>query len=178
MTILFLRLMLLLPAIFPLIQADYLPLTTHHSPFHPLHVSTTDISYNAGDKQLEVICTIFTDDFESALSAQYHIKTDLAEPKLHSKMEEWVKKYIVAHVQISASGKPLVFHYVGFEKASESVNVYLESNPVLPPKKLDAQISILHNLYDDQMNIVHMTVGGKRKSTKLDYPDKMAEQVF
>ncbi|WP_175270539.1 DUF6702 family protein [Mucilaginibacter humi] len=33
---------------------------------HPLHVSTTDINYNAKEGKLEVTCTIFTDDFEAA----------------------------------------------------------------------------------------------------------------
>lgn len=176
MTILFFRLMLLLPGVFLGTEKPHFPFTISY--YHPLHVSTTDISFNAQDKQIEVICTIFTDDFESALSDQYHIKADLSEPKLHGKMDEWVKKYIAANVRINASGKPVAFNYVGFEKASESVNVYLESKPVLAPKKLEAQISILHNLYDDQMNIVHMTVGGKRKSTKLDFPDKVAVQEY
>ena len=26
------------------------------------------------------------------------------------------------------------------------------------------------NLFNDQINIIHVMVGGKRKSTKLDYP--------
>jgi hypothetical protein len=40
------------------------------------------------------------------------------------------------------------------------------------------QVSLLHNLFDDQINIVHITVNGVRKSEKLDYPEKKVEQVF
>lgn len=178
MAILFFRLMLLFPGIFPGTENPHFPFTLFYSRYHPLHVSTTDISFNAQDKQLEVVCTIFTDDFESALAARNQGKADLSAPAMHAAMDQRVRKYMEANVALNVSGKAVALSYVGFEKASESVNVYLESKPVLAPKKLEARISILYDLYDDQMNIVHMTVGGKRKSTKLDYPDKVAVQVF
>ena len=38
------------------------------SPVHPFFVSVTEINHNAGDKNLEISCKIFTDDFEAALA--------------------------------------------------------------------------------------------------------------
>ena len=60
----------------------------------------------------------------------------------------------------------------------ESTDVYLESDKIATPKKVEANVSLLHNLFDDQINIVHIIVGGVRKSEKLDYPDKKVEQTF
>ncbi|GAA4310531.1 hypothetical protein GCM10023149_05240 [Mucilaginibacter gynuensis] len=146
--------------------------------FHPLHVSTTDISYNKDDGKFEVICTIFTDDFEAALAKQYHTKTDLSKESMHAAMDELVKKYVADHLQIKTSATPLKLTYIGFEKANEAVNIYLESDKTTAIKKVDADVSLLHNLYDDQMNIVHITVNGARKSTKLDYPNRKVSQTF
>ncbi|WP_143167287.1 DUF6702 family protein [Mucilaginibacter sp. OK098] len=146
--------------------------------FHPIHVSTTNISYNNQDNKLEVICTIFTDDFEAALVKQYHTKTDLNKAEMHAAMDVLVKKYIISNLQIKTGAAPLNLNYVGFEINKEATDVYFESDKIPVVKKIDTDVSLLHNLFDDQINIVHITVNGVRKSEKLDYPAKRVEQVF
>jgi hypothetical protein len=145
---------------------------------HPLHVSTTDINYNAKEGKLEVTCTIFTDDFEAALTKQNHTKTDLVKADMHAAMDVLVKNYMATNVHIKTTATALGFNYIGFEVDKEAVNIYFESEKTLTPKKIDAEVTLLHNLYTDQMNIVHMTVNGTRKSEKLDYPDKKVVQTF
>ncbi|MES2808391.1 MAG: DUF6702 family protein [Bacteroidota bacterium] len=145
---------------------------------HPLHVANTDISYNAAEGKLEVICGIFTDDFEAALVKQYHNKTDLVKPEMHQAMDALVKKYLAANVRIKTGTAPLAFNYVGYEIEGAKVNAYFESEKTPLPKKVEAEVSLLHNLYTDQINIVHITVSKVRKSEKLDYPDKRVVQSF
>jgi hypothetical protein len=145
---------------------------------HPLHVSSTDISYNATEGKLEVICKIFTDDFETALVKQYHNKTDLVKPELHEAMNVLVRKYLAANVHIKTTAVNLGFNYVGFELEKGMVNAYFESEKTPVPKSIDAEVTLLHNLYNDQINIVHMTVNGTRKSEKLEYPNKKVTQTF
>lgn len=146
--------------------------------FHPIHVSTTNISYNNQDNKLEVICTIFTDDFEAALVKQYHTKTDLNKADMHAAMDALVKKYIISNLQIKTGAAPLNLNYVGFEINKEATDVYFESDKIPVVKKIDTDVSLLHNLFDDQINIVHITVNGVRKSEKLDYPAKRVSQEF
>ncbi len=145
--------------------------------YHPLHVSTTDISLNKQTHHLEVVCTIFTDDFELALAKKYKTKTDLSAANMHTAMDKLVADYINQNVHIKAN-TPVKLNYVGFEKVKESVNVYFESDDMPAIRKIAADVSLLYNLYDDQMNIVHITVNGTRKSTRLDCPDTHVEQVF
>jgi hypothetical protein len=38
--------------------------------------------------------------------------------------------------------------------------------------------SILYEAYDKEINLMHVTVGGERKSTRLNYPDKEASFQF
>ena len=141
---------------------------------HPFHVSTTEINHNAIDKTLEISCRIFIDDFESCLSKQYHTKADLSAASVKTSMDTLVKKYLSAHLQIKADGKAAQMQYLGFEKEDEAVNVYFEADKIVSVKKIEINDSILHDLYDDQINIIHVVVGGNRKSTKLDYPNKDA----
>lgn len=145
---------------------------------HPLHISTTDVSYNAQDGKLEIICTIFYDDLEMAIGKQYNIHPDLVSPAARPAAEALVKKYIAEHVLIKPNQKQVTLNYLGYEIKDAALNIYLESDKTPAFKKIDVDISLLHNLYQDQMNIVHITVNGTRKSDKLDWPNRKLSQVF
>ncbi|MEO6631851.1 MAG: DUF6702 family protein [Mucilaginibacter sp.] len=155
-----------------------LPVKPVKKAFHPIHVSTTNISYNKQDSKLEIICTIFTDDFEAALVKQFHTKTDLTKAEMHAAMDALVKKYVASNLQVKTGAAPLNLNYLGFEINKEATDVYIETDKIPAVKKIDVNVSLLHNQFDDQINIVHITVNGVRKSEKLDYPDKRVEQVF
>ena len=148
------------------------------SNLHPIHVSTSNIEYNKQDGKLEVICTLFTDDFEDALAKQYHAKTDLTKQEMHKAMDELVKKYIAANLDIQADDRSVKLNYLGYEINREATDVYFESDALPQIKKVDVAVSLLYSLFDDQMNIVHIIVGGVRKSEKVNFPDKKIEQVF
>lgn len=155
-----------------------LPAKPAEKAFHPIHVSTTNIEYNKKEGKLEVICTIFTDDFEAALEKQYHTKIDLNKDEMHTAMDALVKKYIAGNLQIKTGAVPLRLNFLGFEINKEAVDIYIESDKIPAVKKVDVDVSLMHNLFDDQINIVHITVNGVRKSEKLDYPDRKLSQVF
>jgi len=143
---------------------------------HPFHVSVTEIEHNITDKTLEISCKIFTDDFETILAKNYKTKVDLINPSKKAAMDTWVKKYILSHLSIKANGKPVVLTYLGFENEGEAAYGYIEVSNITSLSKLEITNSILFDKFDDQMNIMHVIVKGKRKSTKLNYPEK--EAVF
>jgi hypothetical protein len=145
---------------------------------HPFHVSTTEINHNASDKTLEISCKVFIDDFESALARQYHTKADLSAVNMKTAMDTLVKKYITSHLLLNADGKTLVIKYLGFEKENEAVYAYLQVDNISSVKKVDISNSILYDLYDDQISIMHVIVNGNRKSSKLDYPATKASFEF
>ncbi|PST84031.1 hypothetical protein C7T94_04650 [Pedobacter yulinensis] len=145
---------------------------------HPLHVSTTEITANAREKNMEVLVRLFTDDFESILARKYRTKTDLSSPAMHKQMDELVRKYIAANLRLTADGKAITLNYVGFETDHEAVIAYFEVPGFAVLKKLETQNSLLYDLFDDQLNIVHVVSGGARKSSKLLFPEKQLVTIF
>jgi hypothetical protein len=146
---------------------------------HPLFVSVTEMNYNAADKNLEISCKIFTDDLEKTLSNIYHTKVDLTTPANKSEVDKLVKAYIISHLQLKLDNKAVTLGFVGYEKENDAVWSYFEvNNTTTAPKKIDVMNSILYESYDKQMNLMHVTVGGNRKSTRLNYPDKEASFQF
>ncbi|MET0394113.1 MAG: DUF6702 family protein [Chitinophagaceae bacterium] len=145
---------------------------------HPFHVSVVEINHNAAEKTLEISCKLFTDDFEKVLVQNYRTKVDLINPPDRKAMDTLVKKYITAHLSLSADGKPVSFTYLGFERDQEAVYGYVQANGIPSVKKLEISDKLLHDFFTDQVNLVHATVGGNRKSAKLDYPASAATLSF
>jgi len=98
---------------------------------------------------------------------------------MHNAMDEPVKKYVAAHLQIMTNGKVAPLTYIGFEKANEIVNVYFEStDKIMALKRIDVDSNVLYDLFNDQSDIVHITVNGKRQSTKIDSPDRKVSIIY
>jgi hypothetical protein len=145
---------------------------------HPYYISVVEINHNASDKTLEISCKIFTNDFESTLEKNYKSKVDLSNPKDKTSTDKWINNYIKKHLSIKADNREVNFSYLGFEKEDEAIYSYFQVDNVTSVKKIDVTNSILHDFSDQQINIIHCMVGGKRQSTKLDYPKTEASFSF
>ena len=51
-------------------------------------------------------------------------------------------------------------------------------NNTLWASTIEITNNIMYDQFDDQVNIMHVIVGGKRKSNKLSYPDKSVSFSF
>ena len=155
-----------------------------HTPFpavpvtHPLYVSVTEITHNASEKTLEISCKIFADDFEKALNTAGK-KIDLFNPKDRNEADKLITEYIKKHLSIKLDGKAVTFSFVGFEREEDALWSYFQvTNITTPPKKLEVMDNILYDLYDKEINLIHISISGSRKSTKLDYPEANAVIEF
>ena len=72
----------------------------------------------------------------------------------------------------------MTLSYIGFEKEKESAYCYFQAQNISSLKKIDIRNSILQDFTTDQINILHVTVNGKRQSTKLDYPNTSVSFSF
>ncbi len=146
--------------------------------FHPFYVSVTEINHNAKDKTLEISCKIFADDMEEVLKKNNNKPVDLANAKQLNQNNQLVADYIQKRLAINVDGKNVKLSFIGFEKDKESVYCYFEVPNVPSLKKIDLSNSLLQDLNEEQINIMHMIVNGHRKSYKLDFPKKDASFSF
>ena len=150
-----------------------------HPPAHPLYITVTEINYNGEDKNLEISCKIFTDDFENALTMSNNTKIDLTTPKDKALADKQVFDYIKNNLQIKLDGRPVNLEFVGFEKETDAVWSYLQvPNTGKAPKTVEIHNTLLYDIYDKQINLMHISAGGARKSGRLNYPDKDAKFQF
>lgn len=145
---------------------------------HPYHVGSVEINYNAKSKTFEVSGRFFLDDLENGLSKKYNKTLRFQDEKYKAAINDALKSYCSEYLKLKVNNQFLKVNYIGYEEDKESVEVYLESEVVTNPKKVETAVSFLYNLFDDQINIVHVVVDGNRKSEKLTFPDRYLYQQF
>lgn len=145
---------------------------------HPYHVGSIEFNYNSKSKTFEITGKFFLDDLENALKEKYGKAVHFNDAKYQAQINDLIKQYCNEYLKLKADNKFLKINYVGFEEDSESVNIFLESEAVSQPKKIEVAVSLLYNLYDDQMNIIHLIVNGKRQSDQLKYPNRYLYKNF
>lgn len=146
---------------------------------HPFFTSVVEIEHNKKEKSLEVICRIFTDDFESILRKNYNTPVDLFNDgykNANTLIPDYINKHLV--ITTDASGNAVQLKFVGYERRQEACWCYFEAPAANEPKKVTINSSLMYDFTDKQFNLYHVTVNGNRKSTKLDYPEKNASFEF
>ncbi|AYO56902.1 hypothetical protein CO230_01390 [Chryseobacterium sp. 6424] len=148
------------------------------SAFHPYHVGSVEFRYSEATKTFQISGKFFLDDLENALKRSFGQTVHFHEAKYRQQINNYLSRYCEQHLRLKADNKALKVNYIGYEEDSESVNIYLESEILPMPQKVETAVSLLYNLFDDQMNIIHIVVGGKRHSSRLMYPDRYLYQNF
>ena len=145
---------------------------------HPYHVGSVEFNYNSKAETFEISGKFFLDDLENALKEKYGKAVHFNSEQYKAQINNYLIKYCEEYLKLKVNNKFLKIKYLGYEEDSESVNIYLESEVVNQPKKVETAVSLLYNLFDDQMNIIHIIVGGKRQSDRLYYPDRYLYKNF
>jgi hypothetical protein len=145
---------------------------------HPIFVSVTEIEHNPTDKTLEVSCKIFTDDFEKVLRTAYKTNVDLINPTNRPAMDKLVSDYVQQHLKLTVDGKAINMKYLGYEIIEEGVYSYYEAAGISQVKNISIFNNLLYEHTPEQMGLMHITVSGNRKSTKLNNPESRANILF
>ncbi len=160
--------------------ASMLPLPTGvvEKSVHPFYLAVTEINHNSAAKTLEISCKMFADDLESILEKNYRTTLDITTDKDKSQFDRLVPDYVSKHISLTVDGKPVKYNFIGYEYDKESVYAYFEAEQIGTVSKMEVNNSMLCDFQNEQINILHVTVNGKRKSNRLVCPASLSSFSF
>src|SRR5580765_3415942 len=123
-----------LPVIFQFLPGE---VAYYSKAAHPFYVSVVEINYNGKDKELEISCKVFTNDFETTLQKFANAKIDLANAKAKSESDKAIAAYISKHLQIKSDDQQLTLQFVGSENEAEATWSYFQAEHINAVKKID-----------------------------------------
>lgn len=146
--------------------------------FHPFYISVTEINHNAQNQSIEISCRMFYDDLERELNKTAHPGIDIVKPKDKARVNQLIADYVKKHLNIKADGKTLNLSFVGYEIQEDGAWSYFEVKGISKVKQITVHDDLLYAAHPEQINMIHTTVNGNRKSTKLDNPEADASFSF
>ena len=138
-------------------------------------MSVSELEWNIENKKCEVSVKLFTDDFEEALK-QAGTPCDLQKGKATENSPR-ILAYLEKHLQVLANNTPIRFSILGYETDTEATWVYIEGNSPVPPVKIEVTNDLLYETKKEQVNIMHLKSGEKRKSFRLVNPESQCSWV-
>lgn len=136
--------------------------------FHPIHVSVTDIVLDEQERELEITMRIFTDDLELSIrNARKEPELDLLNPGKGRTTEELVREYVMQRFSLVIDGKKQMLKFLGIEQETDAIVCYIQAPDVKRWRTMEVTNSVITETYDDQSNLVHLTVKGKVRSHRL-----------
>jgi len=134
---------------------------------HPLHISVTEITLDEKERELEIMLRIFTDDLELAIrNAKNDPELTLVNPS-NSTTDKLAWGYLQPRFKLMADGKLQPVKYLGHETDEDVLIFYIQVRPVKKFKTIDITNSIITEFYEDQSNLINMTVKNETKSLRL-----------
>ena len=136
---------------------------------HKFYVSVTNIQYSEEDNSLQITSRIFIDDLENVLEERYGVTMNLATEKESEETNFYIEKYMRSKLVLKADGKERAFVFLGKKYDNDLIICYMEIEDIdLPQRKtIEVENDILTDMFEEQQNIVHFRINGKKKSFVL-----------
>ena len=141
---------------------------------HKFHASITQMDYNAKAQSIEAVTRFFLNDFETAVSqhAQREIKFTTPASLKDKANSAAVLAYLRERIELkSPKGVPVKFTLVGMEMQGDMIWVYYEGKLASGLANAQVRHRALHELYEDQVNIVNYKYDGQQSGTMFNVQD-------
>jgi len=150
---------------------------------HPFHVSVMSVHHSAEENTLQITLKLFADDLEEAMNqegfrqeGQAYI--DVLNPNDQQQLNVYVEQYIQQKLNMQVNGRKVQPVFLGQEMEEMAMWCYLEVKDVEKINSVRVRSSIMTEVFDDQINIVHVNYQGAIKSMKLAGNRLLDEVLF
>ena len=147
------------------------------SAVHPFYVSVTEMEFRSGTTEAGISTKFFTEDFEEMLKKSTGQKIDLknGDTAVNKKV---IAQYLASHLVVNVNKTKQLISFLGYENDKEATWCYYTVNGAKRVTSIDITCDFLYGLKEEQTNIFHILVDGKRKSHVLDNPEKEIHFTF
>ena len=135
---------------------------------HKYYVSLCEIEFIKEKQSIQITLGVFIEDLEFTLNKNSGKQLNLGSKIEVGNIDDYYKKYLNEHLQISVNGKNQPYKFIGKEYDGDIVRFYLEINSIKELKSIEVTNNILIQEFDNQKNIVKIKVKDFNKTFYLN----------
>lgn len=129
---------------------------------HPLHLSVSEASFNRETRVLEVSLRCFPDDLEAVLSKASGRSVSAADPGV---LAAEAAGYLRSTWRLKdREGKPAPLSWTGLDITDSHIWLFFEFPLPQGPEGAAFSLTLLQDLFDDQLNTLVLQEGGRRRT--------------
>jgi len=146
---------------------------------HEFHISRCEINYETNTGDIQIAAHIFIDDLENAITTQTKKNLHIATPSESKDSDQAIEKYLQQKLLIKSGGKVLSIVMLGKETSNDKLAIwcYLEATGWKNIPEIQVENKILLEIFDDQKNIVDLTINKKKKHFTI-FDDKKVVETY
>ncbi len=125
---------------------------------HKFYVSNNIVEYNARTGNYEMICKLFTDDLQNAISPSKNLF--LGDEREDTESNRLILEYLQKHFEIYLNDRKMDYRFIGKEVDPELTQVYLEFTFADNPSVIKIRNTTMFELFPEQKNIIDLRIHG------------------
>lgn len=137
---------------------------------HPLHVTVTNIDYNAAEKNFDVAIKFFSDDFQGVLYHCYGKNVIVSKAEEITKNEVLINRYINDHLKFRCkSSDGLRLKFIKSTYLDGALWLYFKTKLPDRTKSFELTNSLMNDYYYDQTNLLFFNYKEKQQALSFNY---------
>ena len=134
---------------------------------HKYYIALTEIEYKEDTNSVQMIMNVFIDDIEHTMNKEYSINTQLTDEDEIKNVDDYFKKYLNDHFEITINNVQREYKYIGKEYKGNIVFFYLEIENISAIKSIEIKNDFLIKYFPEQQNLIKVKINKNRKSLFL-----------
>ncbi len=149
--------------------------------FHPVHLSITNIDINSELHSAEISCQFFADDFQKIIQIIEGVELILEQDQeLIQESIDAINNYIFSVFEIIINDKEMISFDFQSKKQDEAL-IWIHYRGEIPAgdiKSITLLNELMLDLYEDQTNLVIISLDGKEKGYTFNYRKKTIDIAY
>ena len=141
---------------------------------HPLHTTLTEVTV-APDGGVQIVLRAFVDDFAAAIAGH----TGPAAVPVATPTDSATARYLAGRIDlVDATGRPVRLVVAGIRRTGDLVWVTLRAPALHSVTGARLMNRVLFDRYEDQVNIVQTSLGGRRRTLLFTKREGLAAKAM
>ncbi|WP_292889640.1 DUF6702 family protein [Nonlabens sp.] len=143
---------------------------------HKYYISVSNATYSKNAKSVQMVTRFFIDDMEDVLNSRMENPIALGDKSSIDQVYPLLKSYITQKLEVQIDGVNAIPSFIGAEYESDQIVLYIELPSPKMPEVITMRFNAFIELFEEQKNLVHMKIGGERRSLLMD-KNKLTDTV-